>query len=140
MAKKKGRGSGTGRGAGKKGRGAGNRGGRGNVGRGKKSKHKKMVTEDEYLGEKGFKRPQELVEEDRTINLREIDQRIEEFVEQGVAEKDGQVYTFDAEAAGYDKVLGAGQLTRNIDIKAGAFSSTAQTKIEENGNDAIDAE
>ncbi len=139
MAKKKGRGSGTGQGHGKKGRGAGNRGGRGNVGHGKKSKHKKMA-DGPTLGEKGFNRPQELVQDTTEINLRDIDRNIEAFAEQGVAERDGDTYVFDAEAAGYDKVLGAGSLTRDIDIRAPAFSTSAREKIEESGNEAIDAE
>lgn len=135
--KTKGRGSGTGRGSSKKQRGKGNRGGVGKTGLGKKSKHKKMSVEGTYLGEHGFTRPQELVEDTEVINLRDIDQHIERFVEQGYAEQDGQQYVFDAEAAGFGKVLGTGDLTRDIDIKAPAFSAGAREKIEDGGNDAI---
>ncbi len=135
------RGSGThGRGNGKKGRGAGNRGGRGNAGYGKKAKHRKMEAWNKgyKLGERGFTRPQATAEETAAINLKDIDQRIDEFVEQGVAEKDGDSYVFDADEAGYDKVLGGGSLRKDIDIKASAFSSSAERKIEESGNDAIE--
>lgn len=137
--KKKGRGSGTGRGSGKKGRGAGNRGGRGKAGMGKKAKHKKQSAEQvgEYLGERGFNRPQGAVEETEAINLRDIDRDIETFVEEGVAEESGDGYVFDAGAAGYDKVLGAGRLTRDIDVKAPEFSDSARRKIEDTGNEAV---
>jgi len=139
MSKKKGRGSGTGHGSSKKRRGAGNRGGRGKAGLGKKAKHKKVqaVKKGGHLGEKGFKRPQKTVEEQEAINLRDIDQQIENFVAAGYAEKDGDTYVFDAEAAGYDKVLASGYLTQDIDVKAAAFSAAAERKIEDNGNEAI---
>lgn len=135
------RGSGThGRGSGKKGRGAGNRGGRGNAGYGKKAKHRKMEAwkEGYELGERGFKRPQQAVEETDAINLKDIDQRIEAFVEAGLAEETDDGYVFDAEEAGYDKVLGGGRLTKDIDIKAPDFSSSAERKIEESGNEPIE--
>lgn len=133
------RGSGThGHGSSKKRRGGGSRGGRGAAGLGKKAKHKKIQgIRSEHLGEHGFNRPPDVVEETETINLRDIDRRIDAFVEAGVAEEDGEGYVFDAEKAGFDKVLGAGVLRKDIDIKATAFSESAKRKIEENGNDAI---
>jgi large subunit ribosomal protein L15 len=135
------RGSGThGRGNGKNGRGAGNRGGRGNAGYGKKAKHRKMEAwNDGYeLGESGFTRPQATAKETSAINLRDIDQRIEAFVEAGVAEEDGDGYVFYADEAGYDKVLGSGRLTKDIDVRAAAFSESAARKIEDHGNKAIE--
>lgn len=122
-------------GSSKKNRGAGNRGGRGNAGKGKKAKHEKM-TEDgvHQLGEKGFNSRQE---DQNGINLRDIDQRIEEFVEAGVAEETDDGYVFHAEEAGYDKILGGGKLTEDIEIHAEKFSSSAERKIEEAGSEAI---
>jgi len=115
-------------GSSKKNRGAGNRGGRGNAGRGKKAKHHKMTKDGVHqLGEKGFTGG-----EDQTgINLRDIDQRIEEFVEAGVAEETDSGYVFYADEAGYDKVLGGGKLTRDIEIHAEKFSDSAEEKVEE---------
>lgn len=133
--KKKNKSGSHGYGSSKKNRGAGNRGGRGNAGRGKKGSQKKM-TEDgvHQLGERGFnsrKDPQ------NGINLRDIDQRIDEFVEEGVAEKDGDSYVFHADQAGYDKILGRGDLTKNIEIHAEKFSSSAEEKIEETEGEAV---
>lgn len=135
------RGSGThGGGSSKKNRGSGNRGGRGDAGFGKKAKHRKMEAwkEGYELGEHGFSRPQSVSEETDAINLKEIDQTIEEFVENGYAEEEEGQLVFDAAAAGYDKVLGAGRLTRDIDIRSPQFSSSAVSKIEESGNQAIE--
>lgn len=136
----KNRGSGThGHGSSKKRRGAGNRGGRGNAGLGKKAKHKKMIAikGGRHLGEKGFQRPQKMQEKSNPINLRDIDYQIDAFVEEGYAEKDGDSYVFNAEEAGYTKVLGTGKLNKDIDVKAPDFSDSAKRKIEEHGNEAV---
>jgi len=81
-------------GSSKKNRGAGNRGGRGNAGSGKKGQSKKMLKDGvQEMGEHGFnsrKEPQ------TGINLRDIDQRIDEFVEEGVAEETDSGYVFHA--------------------------------------------
>ena len=122
-------------GSSKKNRGAGNRGGKGNAGSGKKSQSKRMTKDGvQELGEKGFtsRKP-----EKEKINLRDIDQRIESFVEEGLAEKDGSSYVFDVSEAGYEKVLGKGHLNSEIEVHAESFSSSAERKIEEAGGEAV---
>ncbi len=131
--------SGThGYGSSKKNRGAGSSGGRGNAGRGKKAKHHKMKGGEVYqLGEKGFnsrKDPQ------NGINLIDIDQRIEEFVEQGSAEETDSGYVFYADKAGYDKVLGKGTLYNTIEIHAEKFSDSAEEKIKETDSETVKIE
>lgn len=122
-------------GSSKKNRGAGNRGGRGNAGSGKKGQSKRMTKEGvQELGEKGFKSRKP---EKEAINLRDIDQRIQSLVEEGLAEeKDGRI-VFDASEAGYDKILGKGSLNSEIEIHADSFSSSAEKKIEEAGGEAV---
>ena len=133
--KKKNKSQTHGYGSSKKNRGAGNRGGRGNAGRGKKAKHEKMTKDGIHqLGEKGFNSRQN---EQNGINLRDIDQRIENFVEEGFAEKDGSQYVFYADKAGFDKILGKGYLNHEIEIHAEKFSGTAEEKIEEAGGEAV---
>jgi len=138
---KKKRGSRThGYGAARKHRGAGSRGGRGRAGRGKKAKHKKLTALKEEKGkgqEKGFSRPQQKQKSATTMNLMDIDQQLEELVEKGYAEKEGDRYLFDAKQAGVDKILGKGQLKHNVDIKADSFSSKAKDKLAEAGCKAI---
>jgi large subunit ribosomal protein L15 len=92
------------------------------------------------MEDKGFKRPPQVQEEQHGINLMQIDQRIEQFVDEGSAEKDGDSYTFNAAEAGYDKVLAKGRLTKDIDIEADSFSDRAEEKIADNGNEAISLE
>lgn len=123
-------------GSSKKNRGAGNRGGRGAAGKGKKAKHEKMTKDGVHqLGEHGFNSRQR---EQNGINLRDIDQRIEEFVEEGVAEETDSGYVFHAEEAGYNKILGGGKLTREIEIQAENFSDSAEEKIEESDSEATE--
>lgn len=123
-------------GSSKKNRGAGNRGGRGNAGKGKKAKHNKMTKDGVHqLGEKGFTSRQR---DQNGINLRDIDQRINEFVEEGVAEETDSGYVFHADEAGYDKILGGGKITRKIEIQAESFSSSAEEKIEESDSEAVE--
>ncbi|NMJ76875.1 50S ribosomal protein L15 [Nanohaloarchaea archaeon] len=125
-------------GSSKKNRGAGNRGGRGNAGSGKKGQSKKMTDEGvQEMGEHGFSSRQEPQD---GINLRDIDQRIQEFIDQGVAEEKEDGYVFHADEAGYDKILGGGKLTREIEIRAESFSDSAKEKIEEAGVEPVTIE
>ncbi len=123
-------------GSSKKNRGAGSRGGRGNAGSGKKGQSKRMTEEGvQEMGEKGFNSRQP---DQDGINLRDIDQRIEEFVEAGVAEEEDEKYVFHASQAGYDKVLGGGELRKDIKIHAGKFSASAEEKIEASDGEAVE--
>lgn len=125
-------------GSSKKNRGAGSRGGRGNAGSGKKGQSQRMTEEGvQELGEKGFnsRKPDQ-----NAINLRDIDQKIETFIEEDSAEKTEEGYKFYAEKAGYDKILGKGRLTKNIEIHAEDFSSTAERKIEDSDSELVKEE
>ncbi len=123
-------------GSSKKNRGAGNRGGRGNAGSGKKGQSKRLTKEGvQELGERGFnsRKP-----EQNAINLRDIDQRIDEMVEEGLATEDGGKYVLDLDELGYDKVLGKGHLNKEVEIHAESFSSSAERKIEEADGEAVE--
>ena len=88
------------------------------------------------LGEEGFT-PHDSREQDG-INLKDIDQRIEEFVQEGSAEETDDGYIFHADEAGYDKVLGGGKLFKDIEVHAEEFSDSAKRKIEEAGQEAVE--
>ncbi|MDY6780127.1 MAG: uL15 family ribosomal protein [Halobacteria archaeon] len=131
--KDRGRGSRThGGGSQKNRRGAGNRGGRGDAGR---KKHES--SEHPPLGKHGFKRPQKVVEETETVNVGDVDKRIYELVEEGVAEEDGDRYVVDGDDLGVDKVLGGGQVRNELVVHADDFSDSAVEKIEEGGGEAV---
>ncbi len=122
-------------GSSKKNRGAGNRGGRGNAGSGKKGQSKRLTKEGvQELGERGFNSRQP---EQNAINLRDIDQRIDDMVEEGLVEEDGGKLVLDLDDIGYEKVLGKGHLNREVEIHAESFSSSAERKIEEADGEAV---
>ncbi len=124
----------------KGGRGAGQRGGRGNAGLGK---HKwiKVVKEDpEHFGPKGFTRPQALCDEEKVINIYEVEDRIDSFIENGFAEKVGSFYEVDLNKAGYDKLLSGGKARLQMKIKVGNTSERAVSKVQESGGEIITVE
>jgi len=135
--KKKNRGSRShGRGT-KKGRGAGERGGRGKAGLGK-HKWTKLANEDpDYFGPKGFTRPQKLVHEDEVINIYQIEEALDEFMDQGFATKEGSTYEIDLDEAGFDKLLSRGNATKEMKIKISNSSEKAKKKIEDAGGELI---
>lgn len=131
--KKRGRGSRThGGGSQKNRRGAGHRGGRGDAGR---KKHESA--NHPPIGKSGFKRPQKILEDVEVSNVGDIDRKIEDLIEEGVAEKTGDGYEVDAGALGVDKVLGSGQVRNTLVVHADDFSDSAVEKIEDAGGEAV---
>lgn len=131
--KKRGRGSRThGGGSQKKRRGAGNRGGRGDAGR---KKHE--AAKHPPLGKHGFKRPEKAVDDVETVNVGEIDRRLDSLVEEGVAERTDDGVEVDVEAMDVDRVLGGGQVRNALVVRAPEFAGSAAEKIESAGGEAI---
>ncbi len=119
-------------------RGGGRRGGRGKAGL---HKHKWTWTTakaPDYFGRgrRGFKVPKAVSR--KTINLGQIEKKLEEFLRLNIASKtpDGMLEV-NLVKAGYEKVLGMGRLSSPITIKCKAFSESAVKKIEEVGGKAI---
>lgn len=131
--KKKYRGSGThGGGSKKKRRGAGSRGGRGRSG----EKHKKLKYMKERNEEKGFTRPER--KDVKTINLKELDSRINKLLEEGKVESEGEEIKVNLSELGYDKLLGSGKISETLIVEAENFSERAKEKLEESGGKAIE--
>jgi len=121
----------------KKHRGAGSRGGRGFAGL---HKHKWSYTvkyAPEHFGKIGFKRPPEVVEGIKAINLKELDQLAEKMVKQKLAEMEEDKIKINLPKLGYDKVLSSGKLTKPLIIEAKYFSKKAIKKIEDAKGKAI---
>jgi large subunit ribosomal protein L15 len=109
----------------KAGRGAGLRGGRGNAGL---NKHKVMYMNKympDHFGRRGFKRPQSILKEDKTINVGEIEEKFP-------GKKD-----INLTELGYDKLLGAGRIKSKLKITVDSASEKAIEKIEEQGGKII---
>ena len=89
------------------------------------------------FGKSGFKRPQKTINRFKTVNLDYLDNNAEKFVEQELAQKEGDKIVIDVTDLGYEKVLGKGKVTKVLTIKAPIFSASAISKIEEKGGEAV---
>ncbi|MCS7134498.1 MAG: uL15 family ribosomal protein [Candidatus Pacearchaeota archaeon] len=114
-------------------RGKGSKGGKGMAGTGKMAGHKKTFVlryMPNYFGRRGFKSKKK---KPKTITLEEINQKLNEFLEKGIAkEKNGCI---EIELKNY-KVLGTGSLGPGFIVKASNFSKKATEKISEAGSKA----
>ena len=123
----------------KKHRGGGHKGGRGMAGTGKRNKSKwtwVIKYMPNYLGKHGFHRPKAVQRELIAVNLKFIDEHLDELMQMGVAyEEEGKIIVDTTQFA--DKVLGTGKLTKPLVIKAYSFSPKAQERIEAAGGEAL---
>lgn len=102
-------------------RGAGSRGGRGMAGSGKRADHKKISIlkeyGNEYFGKHGFRRPQKMLRDLKTINIIDLpDQDKVNLTEKGI-----------------DKLLSKGKPKRKYEIIVLYSSQKAKEKIEAAG-------
>ena len=113
----------------KSGRGAGIIGGHGQAGLGKTGKIGMLKYDRDHYGRHGFKRPQCMVQANRTINVGELSEQIERFVSMGFAKKEGEAYTVDLSQAGIDKLLGNGSIDIAVNVTVAEASEKAREKI-----------
>lgn len=122
----------------KAGRGAGKRGGRGNAGL---HKHKYITTvkyDPKHFGRYGFKRPKLPYEnKPKTINVFQLEQKLDNFLEKGYATKKGNKILIDLSSAGYDKLLGSGIIKRSLDVKVDYASERAVSKVQDAGGQVL---
>ncbi|OYR57489.1 uL15m family ribosomal protein [Halorubrum halodurans] len=119
-------------------RGAGHRGGRGAAGRAKHEYHNYGP-----LGKHGFKRPEDSKTEVLEVKAQKLDEDAALYVADGLAEEDDGAYVVDARDVvedGHDadvvKVLGGGQVRRELHVTADAFTAGAVEGIESAGGEA----
>ena len=122
----------------KKRRGAGNKGGKGKAGAGKQHWTWTVIHDPDHFGKHGFKRPQKTIHRSYPVNLNFLNDKAEEFVEQGIATKEDDVIVIDVTELGYNKVLATGSLDIPLVVKSPAFSEAAIEKIEEAGGEAVE--
>ncbi len=119
-------------------RGAGHRGGRGAAGRAKHEFHNYGP-----LGKYGFKRPEDAQTEVLEVKVQKLDEDAALYAAEDLAEEDGDAYVIDARDVVDDgrdadvvKVLGGGQVRRELRVTADAFTAGAVELIEEAGGEA----
>ena len=112
-----------GRGTMKKWRGKGHRGGKGYSGSKKHRKSWILRYEREHLGKRGF--VSKTSKPVKSVNLRDLEKLAGDKKEIVLNEH------------GFDKVLGSGNITKKLVVKADAFSRIAKEKIEKAGGKAV---
>lgn len=125
-----------GKGSHKKNRGAGNRGGRGKAGRLKGKYTWVAKNRPRYFGRYGFL-PPTLGHVYPSINVGELEEIAGELVERGLAKEGKKGIEIDANAMGYEKVLGKGRVSRALVVKAKRFSRRAEEKLEKAKGKAV---
>jgi len=127
-------------GAGKKHRGAGHRGGRGFAGIGKRGAQKQtkyFAKGIKPTGKKGMKRSRRDQKiKSNPINLKTIEQKLNKWIANKKAIKEGEVFVVNLTKLGYTAVLGQGKLTKKLKLTCKKFSASAKKKLEEAGGEA----
>ncbi|MFX0072597.1 MAG: uL15 family ribosomal protein [Candidatus Hermodarchaeota archaeon] len=87
------------------------------------------------LGKKGFKRPQDMVRLSRvnTINVKDLDLKIENLVEDKLATKSGNTYSINLGELNIGKILGRGDINKKINVSVSKASEQAIKKIKKAG-------
>ena len=121
----------------------GQRAGRGKTTQWKKSKKSYYLKQKELgfpdpdwdLGKKGFKRPQDItrIYQVNTINIKDLDKRIDNFVIDKKAIKSGNSYSINLNEINIQKILGRGEINKTINITVNKASKKAIEKIEKAG-------
>ena len=117
----------------KSGRGAGIIGGHGQAGLGKTKKIYMLKYDRNHFGHYGFTRPPSQVEHKNTINVSELSEQVDRFVELGFGSKDGDVYNIDLSAANIQKLLGTGSISCKVNVTVDEASAKAVEKVEAAG-------
>ncbi|MDR0334937.1 MAG: 50S ribosomal protein L15 [Methanomassiliicoccaceae archaeon] len=117
----------------KAGRGAGIIGGHGNAGLGKHERLHMLKFDPDHFGRRGFKRPQCVVSANRIINIKEMLEQLERYVELGFAKKEGSGFAVDLTGAGIDKLLGKGDINIAVIVTVSQISAQARDKIVASG-------
>lgn len=68
-----------------------------------------------------------------TINVAELQEQLERYVDLGFATKDGEAYTVNLTDAGIDKLLGNGDIGVPVNVTVSEASARAREKIEAAG-------
>jgi large subunit ribosomal protein L15 len=120
-------------GAKKKHRGAGSRGGRGLAGSGKRGDAKKTLywQDANYFGKRGFVSANKT--EEKTINLSHLNTILDTLVQKRKAQFQNGIFIINLDELGYTKLLGAGNVTKKMQITVNNASRSVEEKVSKNG-------
>lgn len=111
-------------------RGSGSRGGHGKAGI---HKGRWNQNEPKWQPKIGFRCPSE--KRVRAINLRDLTRLVPSHSVKGKG--DAAIRTIDLTSLGYDKLLGAGRISRPLRVKVGSASGSVVRKVSEAGGEVV---
>ncbi len=117
----------------KHGRGHGDRGGTGNAGLHKHKFKWMLIYDPDHFGAHGFTRHHDGLGETFSINVADVEARLDAFVAQGAASQEGDAVAVDLGKAGFQKLLGGGRATRAMRITVAKATDGARAKVEAAG-------
>jgi len=94
---------------------------------------------DWRIGKKGFKRPQKIkrIENVNAVNVKDLEFKLDKFVEEKVAEKSGEIYSIDLSKMNIQKLIGRGNIHKKVNISVDRASVKAIEKIEAAGGKVV---
>ena len=94
---------------------------------------------DWRIGKKGFKRPQKIkrIENVNAVNVKDLEFKLDKFVEEKVAEKSGEIYSIDLSKMNIQKLIGRGNIHKKVNISVDRASERAIEKIEAAGGKVV---
>lgn len=90
-----------------------------------------------YLGKKGFTSIAQKRRPGRTLNLWQLSEMVDKLVSEKKAQLVGQKIVVDLKQLGFKKLLGAGAISRAVQVKVDQCSESALKKIKEAGGEAV---
>jgi len=118
-------------------RGGGKRGGRGKAGHHKHRWTYVVKHKPDYYGKRGFTSPRSLGQKMQVINVGKLEELVESLAAEERLKKKGRKVVLDLDELGYDKLLGAGNITKPILVKVMSHSERAAKKVQEAGGQII---
>lgn len=90
-----------------------------------------------WFGKHGFNPPKGLEEKITEINVGELEEKIDEWLSRGLAEREGDKIVIDLAKIGYSKLLGRGRITRLVKVYVPYATELAVKKIEKIGGEVV---
>ena len=119
----------------KAGRGKGKRGGSGNAGLHKHKYITYLKFMPGHFGRHGFKRPQKMVSQTVTINIKNLEENFDSLKNEGIIQQEDKTFQVNLKKMGVDKLLGTGTPSRAYKIVVDSISKSAEQKITEAGGE-----
>jgi large subunit ribosomal protein L15 len=92
-----------------------------------------------YKGKKGFTPVAPVKDEGRTMNLIQLSVLVDRLTAEKKAQLAGEKVVIDLTELGYRKLLGAGSISRPVQVKVDKCSEAAAKKLKEAGGELVNA-